>query len=86
MAPKAKEIPKEAETSRETESPKDAEASMDLERHPVEKLQAETEIPDAVHAGTCLQMGWSRGKEVTREEYLQAVKKFKDSAGRSRHA
>lgn len=80
MASKAKEIPKE------TETPKEAEASIDLKKHPVEKLRAEAEIPNAVHAGTCLQMGWSRGKEVTREEYLQAVKKFKDSAGRSKHA
>ena len=74
MASKGKEIPKEAE------------ASIDMETHPIEKLQDENGVSAAVHVGTCLHMGWSRGKEVTREEYLQAVKRFRDSAGRSRHA
>ena len=75
MAAKGKEEPKEAQTVGTPES------------HTIERLRVSEGVPESVHAGACLRMGWRRGKEVTRQEYLQAVEKFKGSgAGRRRHA
>lgn len=57
------------------------------EYYPVEKLRDEMKVPDAVHKGTCIQMGWSRGKETTKKEYEAAVDQFKKAAtGRRGHA
>ena len=57
------------------------------ECYPVEQVKDRLQVPDAVHMGTCIQMGWSRGKEVTVKEYEAAVKKFKGTAaGRKKNA
>lgn len=54
---------------------------------PVEKLQMELQVKKEVHAGTCMRMGWMTGKEVTKEEYAAAVKKFREgAAGRRSNA
>lgn len=58
----------------------------DTGQYPVEKLQKELQIPDALHAGTCVQMGWIQGKEISRKEYIAALERFKGAAGRRRNA
>lgn len=59
----------------------------EAERYPIEQLQVEEQVSDAIHSGTCSQMGWCRGKEVTKKEYMAAVATFKGSvAGRRSHA
>lgn len=66
---------------------KEARTAKDLERFPVELMQGKMGLPEAVHAGTCIQMGWCKGKEVTCKEYLAAVEEFRSSAaGRRGHA
>ena len=72
---------------KEDKAAKEGKAVEDLERHPVEQMQKMLGVPPALHTGTCIQMGWCRGKEVTRKEYSAAVEKFKKSAaGRRGHA
>lgn len=58
----------------------------DTEKYPVDLLRKELQVPDAVHAGTCIREGWNRGKEVTRKEYSTAVERFRGAAGRKGHA
>lgn len=66
---------------------KEAGTAKSLERFPVEQMKGKVDVPEAVHTGTCIQMGWRRGKEVTCKEYLAAVEGFKSSAaGRRGHA
>lgn len=73
--------------SKEKETPKETKSLADVEKYPVEQLQAQTGMSDAVHAGICIKMGWSSGKEITEKEYLQAAEAFRAAgAGRSRHA
>lgn len=73
--------------SKGTGASKEADLSKDMERYSIERLQKEAGVSDAVHAGTCMQMDWNTGKEVLRDEYLAAVKRFKGcAAGRSGHA
>lgn len=73
--------------AKEKETRTGAGAPADAEMHPIEELRSQTGTSAPVHAGTCLQMGWSSGKEATKKEYTEAVEKFRNStAGRSRHA
>lgn len=54
---------------------------------PIERLQEQLQVPDAVHTGTCIKMGWSRGKQVTKADYAAAVETFqRAAAGRSKDA
>ncbi len=59
----------------------------EAELYPVERLQVQMQVPDAVHKGVCCRMSWNRGKEVTKKEYAAAVKVFSEgTAGRRGHA
>lgn len=72
---------------KEKEISKEAGAPAEERKHPVEELRSQTGTSAPVHAGACIQMGWSSGKEATKKEYTEAVERFKNStAGRSRHA
>ena len=77
---------KEAGTEIKKENGKEAEAG-DMGLHPLEQMRDEMKVSEAVHAGTCIMMGWRRGKKVARKEYAAAVGKFKRSAaGRGKDA
>lgn len=66
---------------------KKPETAKEVNKYPVEKIQAEMKVSDAVHIGVCIQMGWHKGKEVSEDEYKAAVKQFKSSAaGRRKNA
>lgn len=53
----------------------------------IERLKVQLQVPDEVHAGTCIKMGWCKGKQVTEAEYATAVKAFRTaSAERSINA
>lgn len=55
--------------------------------YPIERLQIQLRVPDAVHTGACIKMGWSRGKQVTKTDYAAAVESFREAvAGRSKDA
>lgn len=59
----------------------------ETELYPVEQLQKQFQVSDAVHKGVCCWMSWNRGKEVTKKEYAAAVKVFsKGAAGRRENA
>lgn len=66
---------------------KKTETAKGANKYPVEKLQVEMRVTNAVHTGICIQMGWHKGKEVSKEEYTAAIKQFKSSAaGRRKNA
>lgn len=54
--------------------------------YPIEELQKQLHIAEAVHTGACIRMGWSRGKQVTKMEYASAVESFRTAAGRRSNA
>lgn len=61
--------------------------AKEVEKYSIEQLQTQMKVSDAVHKGVCFLMGWNKGKEVEKQEYAAAVKKFNGgAAGRRGHA
>lgn len=48
--------------------------------YPIEELQRQLHVEEAVHTGACIRMRWSRGKQVTKTDYASAVENFRTAA------